>query len=191
MRISITSGDSGLIGRRNLADLPDCHNRERSIFRLPQLGCFPISRLASERSRFSWDDGGPAGKQELVDIRTIGAASISGLAALGWVVIGAEVLLVDLFSLKRFAAVAVATAVMSVCSALEYLARHLAMALDQHANRMEQITGRHADVMAKQVLAVERWFGMGVRADVMARQDAADAHAADGLDSGPFRAYRN
>ena len=126
-----------------------------------------------------------------MNIRTIGAASTYGLAGLGLAVICAEALLVDLFSLTELTAVAVVTAVASLCGAVEYLARQIAQAFDQHATRMEQITGRHADVMAKQVLAVERWFGMGVRADVMARQDAADAHTADGLDSGPFRAYRN
>jgi len=126
-----------------------------------------------------------------LNIRTIGAASTFSLAGLGLVAIGAEALLVDLFSLTELTAVAVVTAVASLCGAVEYLARQISKAFDQHALRMERITQTHADVMAKQVLAIERWFTMGVRSDAMVRRDVADVHAEGGLDSGPFRAYRN
>ncbi|WP_436759419.1 hypothetical protein [Streptosporangium sp. V21-05] len=130
-----------------------------------------------------------------MNIRTVGAAPVSlawafRLSGLGWLAVAVEAALVDLLSVKMFAALMGAAAVTSGCAALKYLGQQIEAALDRHAERMEEITRAHADIMAGQVLALERWFKLGARSNEAARRDAADVHAADGLGTGPFRAYK-
>ncbi|MFF3443565.1 hypothetical protein [Streptosporangium sp. NPDC002721] len=128
-----------------------------------------------------------------MNIRTVGTAPVPlawafRLSGLGWVAVGVEAFLVNLLSYKAFAALVGAAILTSGCAALKYLGQQIEAALDRHAERMEKITRTHADIMNGQVLAIERWFKLGVRSDDAARRDAADVHVRNG--TGPFQMYR-
>ncbi|WP_143082186.1 hypothetical protein [Nonomuraea wenchangensis] len=53
-------------------------------------------------------------------------------------------------------------------------AERMEKATSTHAERNEKATSDHAEILAKHVLAVERFFEMGVRSDAVARYDAQD-----------------
>ncbi|WP_344888320.1 hypothetical protein [Streptosporangium longisporum] len=90
-----------------------------------------------------------------------------------------------MLSYKAFAALVGSAIVTSVYAGLKHHAQELKKALDEHAGRMEKVTQAHAEIITKHVLALDRFFTMGLRADDAARRDAADVNG-----SGPFPIYR-
>ncbi|MGC5012605.1 hypothetical protein ACLQ2R_17715 [Streptosporangium sp. DT93] len=128
-----------------------------------------------------------------MNVRMIGAAPVSlawalRLSWLGWGAVGVEALLVDILGYKAFAALVGSAIVTSVYAGLKHHAQEIKKALGEHAGRMEEITNAHAEIIAKQVLTIERFFKMGTRSDDAARRDAADVRVRD--ESGPFKAFR-
>lgn len=97
-----------------------------------------------------------------------------------WGVIGIEVLVLDLMTIKAFAALVGGALALSWCVIARY-----------HASRMATITNAHAEVMTKQVLAIEKFFEMGRRSDALANIQAAAASRLNGNDSGEFAIYRS
>lgn len=103
--------------------------------------------------------------------------TLAMLAWASWGIIGVESLVVDLLTVKPFAALIAAAVALSVVSAIRY-----------NAQRIEVATREHAALMARQVLTIERFFDMGRRSDAQAKRDAA-FRPMNGHDTGPFTVY--
>ena len=58
-----------------------------------------------------------------------------------------------------------------------------------HADRMEKATSDHAQLLKEHVLALERFFKMGVRSDVLTKFDLAETRSMNGHDTGPLKVY--
>lgn len=105
------------------------------------------------------------------------------LAILSWIVwgvIGIEVLVLDAMSLKAFAALVGGALALSWCVIARY-----------HASRMAAVTDAHAEMMAKQVLTIQKFFDMGRRSDAIASIQAAAANRPNGSGTGEFAVYRS
>ncbi|MEV0584037.1 hypothetical protein [Nonomuraea sp. NPDC050310] len=108
--------------------------------------------------------------------------------ALAWGVVAVDVA-IDVLHTKASLALTAATAAFTVCVALIWHARRLEDATLAHATRVEAATSEHAKVISAQVLTAERYFKLAIRADTMAKIDAAHlSGGTNGHDTGPFQA---
>lgn len=104
--------------------------------------------------------------------------TLATLAWLSWGVVGVEAFLINLLEFKPFIALLATAMSVSVVSAIHY-----------NAGRGEKATREHAELMAKQILTIERFFEMGVRSDTLAKIDAAERCTVNGHDTGPFKMH--
>lgn len=119
-----------------------------------------------------------------------GSKALASLAWLAWG-IAAIVAVAEMTSVRALALAVGAGATLTIYAvALACTARIIA-AVDatarEHAERMEKATAKHAELLSKHVLALDHFFGMGVKSDVLAKVDLAETRAMNG--TGPFAAH--
>lgn len=61
--------------------------------------------------------------------------------------------------------------------------------MEEHAQRVEAATAQHAELLSKHVLALDRFFEMGVHSDRASNADAKNLKPWNPHSTGPFRVY--
>lgn len=117
-------------------------------------------------------------------ITPIGAvlACLSGIA---WSV-AVVIAVTDLTSTKVLAVSIGVGVTGAVCASALECAERLVRKVENHAQRVEKATADHAKLLTKHVLALERFFEMGVESDRLARLHADGLVPWNSQDTGPF-----
>lgn len=131
---------------------------------------------------------GPSLNAHPVNITPTSAVLVC-LSGLAWAV-AVLIAVADLTSTKVLAVSIGVGATGAVCAvALESMVR-VVRKVEDHAQRVERATADHAELLAKHVLALDRFFELGVHSDRLAQEDAADLHPWPSRGTGSFRVYK-
>lgn len=119
---------------------------------------------------------------------TPASTALTCLACLAWA--GALVITVSDPTAGKMLAVSIGIGATATGSAVivECTAR-LIRKMEEHAQRVEAATTQHANLLAKHVLALDRFFEMGIQSDRAARADAMNVRPWKRRDSGSFRVH--
>lgn len=116
------------------------------------------------------------------------SAALACLSALAWAA-SFTIAVIDLSGTSILAVAIGVGATAAVCAvSLECMVR-IVRKVEDHARRVELATATHAEMLAKHILTLDRFFEMGLQSDRLARTNATDLRPWASQGTGPFRMY--
>lgn len=112
------------------------------------------------------------------------ALTCANIAA--WGAVGGQ-LIFRVFDLQVFAAMLAAALALTIMRALNRHSERVQATTTAHAKRVESAILEHTKAMKDHVLALERFFQMGLKGHVIASVDVAEQRSR--ADTGPFKVY--